>query len=113
MVENPENYCWDYIHNYIKDLPSMHLNKVIYSAYDPYNFSAKREIFASNIKLRLKNYSVNNTGNSVKSGADKNGKISKNYSTRSQIPELLVKELFKQAIERIDDVRESKSSASG
>lgn len=107
IVENPENYCWDYINAYIDDLPKMHLNKTVYSAYDPYNFSAKREIFASNIKFELKKYTINKTVNSVKSGADKNGKISKNYSTRSQIPELLVKDLFEQSIERIQNVRKS------
>lgn len=98
MVENPDNYCWDYIHKYIADLPRMFLNKFVYSAYDPINFSPKPEIFASNLKLKMRTFAVQNNGNCIKANKDKRGKISKNYSTRSKIPELAIKDFMEQAI---------------
>lgn len=80
----------------------MYLNKLVYSAYDPVRFSPKSEIFASNIKLKLRDFQVVNNGNSIKSSCDKNGFIGKNYSTRSKIPELAIKDFFDQAIEYIE-----------
>lgn len=103
MVENPDNYSWEYIRNYIANLPNMYLNKLVYSAYEPKRFSPKREIFASNIKLKLRNYSVVKNGNSIKSSCDKNGFISKDYGTRSKIPELALKDFFDQAIDYIEN----------
>lgn len=102
MVENPDNYSWEYIQNYVRGgVPKMYLNYLVYSAYDPVKFSPKREIFASNIKLKLRDFSVENNGNSIKSSCDKNGFISKDYGTRSKIPELALKDFFGQAIEHI------------
>lgn len=101
MVENPVNYSWEYIKKYVKDLPEFHMNFLIYSAYDPKHFSPKREIFASNIKLKLRDYGIKNNGNAIKGTEDKNGFISKDYGTRSKIPELALKEFFEQAIDFI------------
>lgn len=99
MVENPDNYSWEYIQKYIwGGIPKMHLNKLVYSAYDPKHFLPKSEIFGSNVKLKLRNYKVEKNGNSIKSSCDKNGFIGKNYSTRSKIPELALKDFFEQAI---------------
>lgn len=104
MVENPENYSWDYIQKYVPGgVPKMHLNKVVYSAYDPQKFSPKREIFASNIPLHLKQTFVQKNGNSIKSSCDTNGFIGKNYSTRSQIPELLIKDVIEKAIAYMEE----------
>lgn len=103
MVENPDNYSWEYIHGYIAGgVPKMYLNKLVYSAYDPVRFSPKAEIFASNIKLKLRDFQVVNNGNSCKSSLDKNGFIGKNYSTRSQIPQLAIKDFFDQALAYIE-----------
>jgi hypothetical protein len=102
LVENPDNYCWEYIHKYVSGgLPKMHLNKLVYSAYDSKNFSPKKEIFASNIKLKLRRLSIVNNGNSVKASHDLNKNVSKNYSTRSKIPELALVDFFEQAIKWI------------
>lgn len=99
MVENPDNYCWEYIHKYVAGgVPKMYLNKLVYSAYEPKRFSPKPEIFASNIKLDLKQTFVQKNGNSIKSSCDTNGFIGKNYSTRSKIPELAIKDFLDQAI---------------
>ena len=105
MVENPDNYSWEYIEKYVHDMPKIHRNLLVYSAYDPVPFSPKREIFGSNIKLKLRNFQVVNNGNSIKSTLDVNGFISKNYSTRSKIPELAIKDFFDQAIEYIKGCR--------
>lgn len=102
MVENPDNYSWEYIHKYVKGLPKIYMNKLVYSAYEPKKFSPKREIFGSNIKLKLKDIVINKNGNLIKSSEDKNGFISKDYGTRSKIPELALKDFFEQAIEYIE-----------
>lgn len=78
------------------------MNKVVYSAYDPEKFSPKKEIMASNIKLNLKQTFVQKNGNSIKSSCDTNGFIGKNYSTRSKIPELLIKDIIEQALAFIE-----------
>lgn len=103
MVENPDNYSWDYIHKYVAGgVPKMFLNKLVYSAYEPGRFSPKPEIFASNIKLDLKQTFVQKNGNSIKSSCDVNGFIGKNYSTRSKIPEMAIKDFLDQAIAYIE-----------
>lgn len=102
MVENPDNYSWEYIHKYVKDLPKIYMNKLVYSAYEPKRFSPKREIFGSNIKLNLRDYTIVKNGNSIKATEDKNGFISKDYGTRSKIPELALKDFFEQAILHIE-----------
>lgn len=103
MVENPDNYSWEYIQKYVVGgVPHFYMNKLVYSAYEPKLFSPKREIFGSNVKLKLKNFAVEKNGNSIKSSCDKNGFIGKNYSTRSKIPELALKDFFEQAIEYIE-----------
>ena len=103
MVENPDNYSWEYIHKYIAGgIPKVYLNNLVYSAYEPERFSPKKEIFGSNIKLKLKDYGIYRNGNSIKRELDKNGFISKDYSTRSKIPELALKDFFEQAIEYIE-----------
>lgn len=81
----------------------MYLNKLVYSAYDPNRFSPKREIFASNIKLKLRDFRVEKNGNSIVSSRDKNGFIGKDYGTRSKIPELALKDFFEQAIKFIEE----------
>lgn len=104
MVENPDNYSWDYIHNYVAGgIPKIYMNKLVYSAYDPNKFSPKNEIFGSNIKLNLKQTFVVKNGNSCISSKDEKGFIGKNYSTRSQIPELALKDFFEQAIAYMED----------
>ena len=103
MVENPDNYSWDYIHKYVAGgVPKMFLNKLGYSAYEPGRFSPKPEIFASNIKLNLKQTFVQKNGNSIKSSCDTNGFIGRNYSTRSKIPEMAIKDFLDQAIAYIE-----------
>lgn len=103
MVENPDNYSWDYINKYVAGgVPKMFLNKLVYSAYEPGRFSPKPEIFASNIKLDLKQTFVQKNGNSIKSSCDVNGFIGKNYSTRSKIPEMAIKDFLDQAIAYIE-----------
>ena len=103
MVENPDNYSWEYIQKYVPGgVPELYLNKLVYSAYDPFKFSPKREIFGSNIKLKLRDFAVEKNGNSIISGKDKNGFIGKNYSTRSKIPELALKDFFEQALNYIE-----------
>lgn len=103
MVENPDNYSWDYIHKYVAGgVPKMFLNKLVYSAYEPGRFSPKPEIFASNIKLDLKQTFVQKNGNSIKGSCDVNGFIGKNYSTRSKIPEMAIKDFLDQAIAYIE-----------
>lgn len=100
MVENPDNYSWEYIHKYIAGgIPKIFMNNLVYSAYEPERFSPKKEIFGSNIKLKLKNYGIYKNGNSIKATEDKNGFISKDYGTRSKIPELALKDFFEQAID--------------
>ena len=98
MVENPDNYSWEYIRKYVHDLPKIYMNKLVYSAYEPKLFSPKREIFGSNIKLKLKDLVINKNGNSIKATCDKNGFISKDYGRRSKIPELALKDFFEQAL---------------
>lgn len=78
------------------------MNKLVYSAYEPNRFSPKKEIFGSNVKLKLRNFSVEKNGNSIKSSCDTNGFIGKNYSTRSKIPELALKDFFSQALDYIN-----------
>ena len=78
------------------------MNKLVYSAYEPGRFSPKREIFGSNVKLKLKNFAVEKNGNSIKASCDKNGFIGRNYSTRSKIPETALKDFFEQAIDYIE-----------
>lgn len=103
MVENPDNYSWDYIHKYVAGgVPKMFLNKLVYSAYEPGRFSPKPEIFASNIKLDLKQTFVQKNGNAIKSSCDVNGFIGKNYSTKSKIPEMVIKDFLDQAIAYIE-----------
>lgn len=103
MVENPDNYSWEYIHKYIAGgIPKIYMNNLVYSAYEPKRFSPKKEIFGSNIKLRLKGYGIYNNGSSIKATEDKNGFISKDYGTRSKIPELALKDFFDQAIDFIE-----------
>lgn len=103
MVENPDNYCWEYINKYVRGgLPKMYLNKLVYSAYDANKFSPKPEIFASNMKLNMRQKFVQKNGNSIKASCDKNGFIGRNYSTRSKIPELAIKDFFDQAIAYIE-----------
>lgn len=103
MVENPDNYSWEYIHNYIAGgIPKIYMNQLVYSAYDPNRFSPKREIFGSNIKLKLRQTFVQKNGSSCKASLDEKGFIGKNYSTRSQIPELALKDFFDQALDYIE-----------
>lgn len=102
MVENPDNYSWEYIHKYVHDLPKIYMNRLVYSAYEPKRFSPKREIFGSNIPLKLKDIDIVKNGNSIKASNDKNGFISKDYGTRSKIPELALKDFFEQALEYIN-----------
>lgn len=103
MVENPDNYSWEYIQQYVAGgVPKMHLNRLVYSAYDPKHFSPKSEIFASNIKLNLRKTFVQKNGNCIISSKDENGFIGQNYSTRSKIPELAIKDFFDQAIAYIE-----------
>lgn len=83
-------------------VPHFYMNKLVYSAYEPKLFSPKREIFGSNVKLKLKNFAVEKNGNSIKASCDKNGFIGRNYSTRSKIPELALKDFFEQAIAYIE-----------
>lgn len=100
MVENPDNYSWDYIKNHVYGkIPKIYMNKLVYSAYEPSLFSPKKEIFGSNIKLKLRDFSVVKNGNSIDWHNDKNGFISKSYGTRSKIPELALKDFFEQALE--------------
>jgi 16S rRNA A1518/A1519 N6-dimethyltransferase RsmA/KsgA/DIM1 with predicted DNA glycosylase/AP lyase activity len=80
----------------------MYLNKLVYSAYDAKKFSPKPEIFASNVKLNMRQKFVQKNGNNIKGQFDKNGFISRNYSTRSKIPELAIKDFFDQAIAYIE-----------
>ena len=110
MVENPDNYSWEYIHKYIAGgIPKIHMNNLVYSAYEPERFSPKKEVFGSNLKLKLKRYGIYKNGNSIKATCDKNGFISKDYGTRSKIPELALKDFFEQAIDFIE--REKNESA--
>jgi hypothetical protein len=102
MVENPDNYSWEYIEKYIANLPKIYRNKLVYSAYNPKLFSPKKEIFGSNIKLKMRDFSVEKNGNSIKSSVDKNGFIGKDYGTRSKIPLLALKDFFEQAINYIN-----------
>lgn len=103
MVENPDNYSWEYIQKYIYGgIPKIYMNRLTYSAYEPNKFSPKKEIFGSNIKLNLRNFSIEKNGNSIKAANDTNGFISKNYSNRSKIPELALKDFFEQAIDYIE-----------
>ena len=81
----------------------MFMNRLVYSAYDPKHFSPKSEIFGSNIKLKLKQKFVQKNGNSIVGSKDVNGFIGKNYSTRSKIPELALKDFFDQAINFIEE----------
>lgn len=81
----------------------MFLNKLVYSAYDANRFSPKPEIFASNIKLDMRQKFVQKNGNSIKASCDKNGFIGRNYSTRSKIPELAIKDFFDQAIKYMEN----------
>lgn len=106
MVENPDNYSWEYIHKYIQGgIPKIHMNKLVYSAYDANKFSPKPEIFGSNIKLELRQKFVQKNGNSIKSSCDTNGFIGRNYSTRSKVPELAIKDFFEQAIKYIEEAK--------
>lgn len=99
MVENPDNYSWEYIHQYIAGgIPKIYMNRLVYSAYDPNKFSPKREVFGSNIKLELKQTFVDKNGCSVKAELDWKGNISKDYGTRSQVPEGAIKDFLEQAI---------------
>lgn len=95
MVENPDNYSWDYIQKYVPGgIPKIYMNKVVYSAYEPGYFSPKREIFGSNIKLKLRDFAIEKNGNSILGGKG----VGKDYSTRSKIPETLLKDFFEQAV---------------
>lgn len=65
------------------------MNDAYYSSYDS-NFSLKPTIFKSNIKLNLKTDKNNNS--------NKNHIALGNYSKRSAIPLLLVKDLIEQIL---------------
>lgn len=109
MVENPDNYSWEYIHKYIAGgIPKIYMNNLVYSAYEPERFSPKKEIFGSNIKLKLKTYGIYRNGSSIKGELDKNGFISKDYGTRSKIPELALKDFFEQVLDYIERENENK-----
>lgn len=90
-------------------IPKMYMNRLVYSAYEPSRFSPKREIFGSNIKLKLRDFAVEKNGNSIKATNDKNGFISKDYGTRSKIPELALKDFFEQVIEYIERSKDEKN----
>lgn len=89
VVENPAgDRLWPYIEDIIGfDIPYKNLTR-----YNNYNYPLqKRTIFASNIKLNLKN-------KIIKQDIEwKN--FSKSYNERSNIPEKLVKEIFEKVYE--------------
>lgn len=57
---------------------------------------------ADYFKLDLKQTFVQKNGNSIKSSCDTNGFIGRNYSTRSKIPEMAIKDFLDQAIAYIE-----------
>ena len=95
VIENPKtSKIWEFQKNHW-NFEGI-LNDTYYSSYDE-SFSLKPTIFKSNIKLNLKK--------------DKNKKSNKNhmalgnYSKRSEIPELLIKDMFEQIIILLDEKR--------
>jgi len=68
------------------------MNATYYSAYDN-SFSLKPTIFKSNIKLSLlKDHEKGNSDHMAKGS----------YSKRSSIPDLLIKDIMKQALKSIN-----------
>lgn len=84
IIENPAtSKIWEYIINHwCFKLP--YINKTYYSCYDK-NFSTKPTIFASNIKLDLKNKKIKGNNNHMARGC---------YNKRSAIPLNLIRDIL-------------------
>lgn len=103
LVENPDNYSWEYVKKYVHGLPDFIMNKVYYSAYEPNSFSPKAEIFASNIKLHLRQNVVYKNGNTIlPKGRDEKSECNKNYGARSRIPKTLLKDVFEEFLKNAE-----------
>ena len=90
VIENPKtSKTWQFQENHW-DFHGF-MNDTNYSSYDS-NFSLKPTTFKSNIKLDLKKDRVKGNGNHMAKG---------NYSTRSSIPELLIKDLFTKILKEL------------
>lgn len=91
IIENPKtSKTWEFQENHWNFIGEM--NGTYYSAYDN-NFSLKPTIFKSNIKLSLlKDHEKGNSDHMAKGS----------YSKRSSIPDLLIKDIIKQALKSIN-----------
>lgn len=91
IIENPKtSKTWEFQENHWNFIGEM--NGTYYSAYDN-NFSLKPTIFKSNIKLSLlKDHEKGNSDHMAKGS----------YSKRSSIPDLLIKDIMKQALKSIN-----------
>lgn len=101
IIENPKtSKIWEFQENHwnFNDYNSkpVYKNDTYYSSYDP-KFSLKPTIFKSNVKLNLKK-DKNNIGN-------KNHMALGNYSKRSSIPELLIKDILEQVFSKLKGIK--------
>lgn len=86
VIENPQtSKIWDFInfHWCFKNDEITYDNLTYYSAYDT-NFSLKPTIFKSNLNLYLKTDRIKGNSNHIRTG---------NYSLRSSIPSLLIRQV--------------------
>lgn len=98
LVEQPNNMAIEYARKFI-DLPKpLYAKKVYYSAYNAQKYSPKCEIIFSNIDLKLKNEKLCKVGNAIYSAQDSRKTRSKDYGTKSSIPEELLNDCFEQFI---------------
>lgn len=97
LVEQPDNLAIPYFRKFIEPPKSgVYAKKVYYSAYNPFDFSPKREVIFSNVDLKLKTEKIIKTGNTIYAATDENKERSKNYGTKSSVPIELLDDCFSQ-----------------